>query len=63
MCQKQFRATYQAGAIGTLLAGGSNLINDHTNDLNRLAEGAGTLADNLGDVRGQVTARRQHPGA
>jgi len=51
---EQFRATYQAGAIGTFLAGGSTLINDHTNDLNRLAEGAGTLADNLSDVRGQV---------
>jgi putative drug exporter of the RND superfamily len=52
---EQFRATYQAGAIGTFLAGGSTLISDHTNDLNRLAEGAGTLADNLGDVRGQVS--------
>ncbi|MGB7870460.1 MAG: MMPL family transporter, partial [Mycobacterium sp.] len=51
---EQFRATYQAGAIGTFLAGGSTLINDHTNDLNRLAQGAGTLADNLVDVRGQV---------
>jgi RND superfamily putative drug exporter len=53
---EQFRATYQAGAIGTLLAGGSTLINDHTNDLNRLVAGAGTLANSLGDVRGQVTA-------
>jgi putative drug exporter of the RND superfamily len=52
---EQFRATYQAGAIGSLLAGGSTLINDHTNDLNRLVDGAGTLADNLGHVRGQVT--------
>ncbi|GFG74949.1 MMPL/RND family transporter [Mycobacterium botniense] len=51
---KEFRATYQAGAVGTLLAGGSTLINEHTNDLNRLVEGAGTLADNLSDVRGQV---------
>jgi putative drug exporter of the RND superfamily len=51
---EQFRATYQAGAIGTLLANGSTLINDHTSDLNRLAEGAGTLANSLGDVRGQV---------
>jgi putative drug exporter of the RND superfamily len=51
---EQFRATYQAGAIGTFLAGGSTLINDRTNDLNRLVNGAGTLADNLGDVRGQV---------
>jgi RND superfamily putative drug exporter len=52
---EQFRATYQAGAIGSLLADGSTLINDHTNDLNRLVNGAGTLADNLGRVRGQVT--------
>jgi putative drug exporter of the RND superfamily len=52
---EQFRATYQAGAIGTFLAGGSTLINDRTNDLNRLVDGAGTLADNLGDVRGQVS--------
>ena len=52
---EQFRATYQAGAIGTMLAGGSTLINDHTGDLNRLAEGAGTLANSLGDVRGQVS--------
>ena len=51
---EQFRATYQAGAVGTVLANGSTLINDHTGDLNRLAEGAGKLADNLGDVRGQV---------
>jgi putative drug exporter of the RND superfamily len=52
---EQFRATYQAGAIGTFLAGGSTLINERTNDLNRLVDGAGTLADNLGDVRGQVS--------
>lgn len=51
---EQFRATYQAGAIGTLLADGSTLIKDHTGDLNRLVAGAGTLADNLGNVRGQV---------
>jgi len=51
---EQFRATYQAGAIGTLLANGSTLINDHTNDLNRLVDGAGTLADSLNDVRSQV---------
>lgn len=51
---EQFRATYQAGAIGTLLLDGSTLIKDHTGDLNRLVAGAGTLADNLGNVRGQV---------
>jgi putative drug exporter of the RND superfamily len=51
---EQFRATYQAGAIGTFLAGGSTLISDHTNDLNRLVDGAGTLAANLDEVRAQV---------
>ena len=51
---EQFRATYQAGAVGSILARGSTVINDHTNDLNRLVDGAGTLAKNLSDVRGQV---------
>jgi RND superfamily putative drug exporter len=52
---EQFRATYQAGAIGTFLAGGSTLINDHTNDLNQLSAGSVTLADKLDEVRGQVS--------
>lgn len=52
---EQFRATYQAGAIGAFLARGSTLINDHTDDLDQLVDGAGTLADNLGRVRGQVS--------
>jgi len=52
---EQFRATYQAGAIGTFLAGGSTLINDHTNELNQLSEGSVTLADKLDEVRGQVS--------
>jgi RND superfamily putative drug exporter len=52
---EQFRATYQAGAIGAFLQGGSELIDDHTSDLNRLSEGAGSLASNLDDVRGQVS--------
>src|SRR5947209_3323024 len=51
---EQFRATYQAGAIGTFLAGGSTLISDHTNDLNQLSEGSVSLADKLDEVRGQV---------
>ncbi|MEI7714632.1 MAG: RND family transporter [Mycobacterium sp.] len=51
----QFRATYQAGAIGAFLTNGSAMINDHTDDLTRLVEGAGALADNLGHVRGQVS--------
>jgi RND superfamily putative drug exporter len=51
---EQFRATYQAGAIGARLGAGAALISDHTDDLNRLVKGSDTLADNLGDVRGQV---------
>ena len=52
---EQFRATYQAGAIGSFLAGGSTLINDHTNDLNQLSVGSVSLADKLDEVRGQVS--------
>ncbi len=51
---EQFRATYQAGAVGSILARGSTLINDHTHELNRLVDGAGTLAKNLSEVRGEV---------
>jgi len=51
---EQFRATYQAGAIGSFLAGGSTLINDHTSDLNQLSEGSVTLADKLEQVQGQI---------
>ncbi|GAB7144835.1 RND family transporter [Mycobacterium riyadhense] len=51
---EQFRATYQAGAIGARLGGASGVISDHDDDLNRLVKGANTLADNLVDARGQV---------
>ncbi|MBS9534281.1 RND family transporter [Mycobacterium sp. M1] len=50
----EFRATYQAGAIGAFLGDGSDQINDRTPDLNRLVDGADTLADNLADVRTQI---------
>jgi putative drug exporter of the RND superfamily len=50
----EFRATYQAGLVGTRLADGSDQINQRTGDLNRLASGANTLADRLGDVRTQI---------
>src|SRR5882757_8947094 len=50
----EFRATYQAGLVGTRLADGSNQIGQRTGDLNRLAAGANTLAGSLGDVRGQI---------
>ena len=50
----EFRATYQAGLVGDRLADGSAQIGQRSGDLNRLATGANTLADNLSDVRGQV---------
>ncbi|MBB2988761.1 RND superfamily putative drug exporter [Mycolicibacterium iranicum] len=50
----EFRATFQAGIVGDRLAAGSAQIGERTGDLNRLASGADTLADSLGDVRAQV---------
>lgn len=52
---EQARATYQAGQVGQQLGGASHLISERTGDLNRLASGADLLADNLGDVRTQVS--------
>ena len=52
---EQAKATYQAGEVGSKLRDASTLIGDRTGDLNYLAWGADTLADNLGDVRGEVT--------
>lgn len=51
---EEFRATYQAGAIGGFLADGSAVISGRAGDLNRLTAGAETLATNLREVRGQV---------
>ena len=51
----EFRATYQAGIVGTRLADGAKMITDGTADMNRLSSGANTLAGGLSDVRGQVT--------
>lgn len=50
----EFRATFQAGLVGDRLANGSAQIHDRTGDLNRLADGANTLADSLADVRTQI---------
>jgi RND superfamily putative drug exporter len=50
----EFRATYQAGLVGTRLADGSAQIGERTGDLNRLTAGADTLADSLADVRAQI---------
>lgn len=50
----EFRATYQAGLVGSRLADGSNQIDQRTGDLTRLSAGANTLADSLVDVRAQV---------
>jgi RND superfamily putative drug exporter len=50
----EFRATYQAGLVGTRLADGSAQIGQRGGDLKRLTDGANTLADSLADVRGQI---------
>lgn len=51
---REFRATFQAGIVGDRLADGSAQIDARTGDLNRLTDGANTLADSLGDVRAQI---------
>jgi putative drug exporter of the RND superfamily len=51
---QEFRATYQAGIVGDRMAQGSATISDNTKDLNRLQNGAGTLASSLSDVRAQI---------
>ncbi|WP_082965379.1 RND family transporter [Mycobacterium sp. ACS1612] len=53
---EQAKATYQAGEVGSKLNEGSQLIEQHNDDLNTLTGGAHTLADSLGQVRGQVTS-------
>ncbi|MDH6195954.1 RND superfamily putative drug exporter [Mycobacterium frederiksbergense] len=50
----EFRATFQAGIVGSRLADGSAQIDQRSSDLNRLSAGANTLADNLADVRTQI---------
>jgi putative drug exporter of the RND superfamily len=51
---QEFRATFQAGIVGDRLASGSAEIDQRTGDLNRLTDGANTLAKSLSDVRAQV---------
>lgn len=51
---EQAKATYQAGVVGGKLDDASKQIHDHTDDLNKLTDGADQLAGALGDVRGQV---------
>ncbi|MGH3633800.1 MAG: RND family transporter [Mycobacterium sp.] len=52
---EQASVTYQAGEVGTKLNDTSNLITDHTGELNRLANGANTLADNISNLRSGVS--------
>ncbi|MGB8502996.1 RND family transporter, partial [Mycobacterium sp.] len=51
---EQARLSYQAGEVGSKIGDASKLITDRTGDLDRLASGANTLADSLGNVRSQV---------
>ncbi|OBA66374.1 hypothetical protein A5633_02465 [Mycolicibacterium elephantis] len=51
---QEFRATYQAGLVGSRLADGSDQISARAGDFHRLTDGADTLADSLADVRGQI---------
>jgi RND superfamily putative drug exporter len=51
----QTMATYQAGEVGSKLGDASQQISLHDTDLNTLTQGAHTMADSLGQVRGQVT--------
>jgi RND superfamily putative drug exporter len=50
----EFRATYQAGIVGDRLRDGSAQIGQRSSDLNRLTDGANTLAETLADVRAQI---------
>lgn len=50
----EFRATFQAGIVGDRLQDGSHQIGERSGDLNRLTDGADTLADSLADVRSQI---------
>ena len=52
----EFRATYQAGIVGTRLADGSSQITSRGAELDELADGAGALAASLADVRAQLDA-------
>jgi RND superfamily putative drug exporter len=51
---QEFRATFQAGIVGDRMAAGSAQIGERTGDLNKLSNGADTLADSLADVRSQI---------
>ena len=51
---REFRATFQAGIVGGRLADGAAQIGERTGDLNKLTDGANTLADSLVDVRSRV---------
>jgi RND superfamily putative drug exporter len=53
---EETKATYQAGEVGSKLNEGSQQIAQHDEDLGMLTNGADTLADGLGEVRGQVTS-------
>ena len=51
---EQARLAWQAGEVGNKLNDASQQINDHTNDLDTMSDGANQLANALGDLRNQV---------
>jgi putative drug exporter of the RND superfamily len=53
---EQARLSQQAGEVGDKLRDASGEIRDKTSDLDQLAGGANAMAQNLGDIRGGVSA-------
>lgn len=53
---EQARLSQEAGEVGNKLKDASGQIRDKTGDLDQLAGGANAMAQNLGDIRGGVSA-------
>ncbi len=51
---EQARLSFQAGEVGSKLNDASSLVSERGGDMDKLANGAGQIADALGGVRGQL---------
>ncbi|WP_238390946.1 MULTISPECIES: RND family transporter [unclassified Mycolicibacterium] len=51
---EQARVSFQAGEVGSKLNDASSLVSERGGDMDKLADGAGQIADALGGVRGQL---------